>query len=258
MGAPVLMQWLFTMVFLGVALICAVRAWIGTGRGGIRPGARGGFGRDVDVAHTVMGLGMAAMFSPWGDPVAVPVWATAFGAVGVWFAVRFVRARRAQAGDAVAAGHSAGDGHGRAWLRHHVLEAPAMVFMALAMSTGHSSASASTSALSASPGRARTAGDAAPMAGMNMTSGWSGPLVSLIAFLLLLYFGVFVLWSAAELVRMLRNPVAMTAGPGGSGGSGGSAAAVRPVTRAMLSPEQAVLVQTVTGMGMTYMFSLMI
>ncbi len=51
--------------------------------------------RATQLAHAVMGLAMAGMFSPWGDPV--PGWAGAagFAVLGAWFAAAAVRRDRA-------------------------------------------------------------------------------------------------------------------------------------------------------------------
>jgi hypothetical protein len=48
-------------------------------------------GRLAAGAHTLMGLGMAAMFSPWGDPVPPLVGAGMFAAVAAWFGGRLLR-----------------------------------------------------------------------------------------------------------------------------------------------------------------------
>jgi Domain of unknown function (DUF5134) len=48
----------------------------------------------------VMGLGMAAMFSPWGDPVPPPVGACVFAALALWFGARLLREVPAGAGGA--------------------------------------------------------------------------------------------------------------------------------------------------------------
>jgi hypothetical protein len=41
-----------------------------------------------EAAHALMGLGMAAMLSPVGDPVPTPVWVGAFACSSLWFGVR--------------------------------------------------------------------------------------------------------------------------------------------------------------------------
>ena len=60
---------------------------------GLRAGTEN---RAVAGAHALMALGMAGMFSPWGDPVPAPVLVAVFGVTAAWFlAVRL----RAGAGD---------------------------------------------------------------------------------------------------------------------------------------------------------------
>jgi len=45
-----------------------------------------------EASHAAMGLGMAAMYSPLGDPVPDPVWIAVFAGTGLWFAALAVRA----------------------------------------------------------------------------------------------------------------------------------------------------------------------
>jgi hypothetical protein len=78
-----------------------------------------------ELSHAAMALGMAAMFSPLGNPVSGPVWTVVFALAIVWFGGALVRSRTF-GGDAghhvvgsgamllmLAAGHSA-NGHGAA------------------------------------------------------------------------------------------------------------------------------------------------
>jgi len=65
-----------------------------------------------EASHAVMGLGMAAMFSPLGNPVPEPVWTAVFLLCAAWFAVLAARARQV---------------HGPAG--HHVVCSGAMLFM---------------------------------------------------------------------------------------------------------------------------------
>ena len=44
-----------------------------------------------EAAHALMGLGMAAMLSPVGDPVPNPVWVGAFACSSLWFAASALR-----------------------------------------------------------------------------------------------------------------------------------------------------------------------
>jgi hypothetical protein len=73
--------------------------------------------RDVvgEVSYTAMGLGMAAMFSPLGDPVPTAVWCAVFVLGAAWFAVRVLRGEGA-GGEAA----------------HHVVGSGAMLFMLVA------------------------------------------------------------------------------------------------------------------------------
>jgi hypothetical protein len=79
----------------------------------------GGFG-DVpggpvgEVSHAAMALGMAAMFSPLGDPLPGSVWTVVFVLCGLWFAAVAARSRSLR-GDAA----------------HHVVGSAAMLFMLL-------------------------------------------------------------------------------------------------------------------------------
>lgn len=71
-----------------------------------------------EVAHAAMGFGMAAMFSPAGDPVPGPAWMVVFGPCAAWFAAVALRSGCSRA-------------------RHHVVGSGAMLFMLLG---GHSHA----------------------------------------------------------------------------------------------------------------------
>jgi Domain of unknown function (DUF5134) len=84
--------------------------------------------RDIasELAHAAMGLGMAAMFSPVGDPVPGPVWTVVFILCAAWFVVAALRARTLS-GDA----------------GHHVIGSGAMLFM---LAAGHGAAAAGPAA----------------------------------------------------------------------------------------------------------------
>jgi hypothetical protein len=70
----------------------------------------------AEAAHAAMGLGMAAMFSPFGDPVPAPVWTAAFLVCGTWFASVALRSPA---------------GRGREDAVQHVVGSGAMLFMLL-------------------------------------------------------------------------------------------------------------------------------
>lgn len=72
-----------------------------------------------EAAHTVMGLGMAAMFVPAADPLPHTAWLLAFLGVGAWFGLAALRA-----------GTVAGEPG------HHVAGAAAMTFMLFAHHSG--------------------------------------------------------------------------------------------------------------------------
>ncbi|RTL67457.1 MAG: DUF5134 domain-containing protein [Pseudonocardiaceae bacterium] len=65
-----------------------------------------------EASHAAMGVGMAAMYSPLGDPVPDAVWLVVFAATGLWFAALAVRA-----------------GLGTRDAGYHVVCAVAMLFM---------------------------------------------------------------------------------------------------------------------------------
>ena len=57
-------------------------------------------GRLAAATHALMGLGMAAMFSPWGDPVPPSVGVCVFAALALWFGARLLRGVPTGAGGA--------------------------------------------------------------------------------------------------------------------------------------------------------------
>ena len=60
-------------------------------------------GRLAAATHALMGLGMAAMFSPWGDPVPPTVGVCVFAALALWF------------GGGCSAGYRRAPGERRTW-----------------------------------------------------------------------------------------------------------------------------------------------
>jgi len=71
-------------------------------------------GRTGEASSAAAAFGMAAMFSPLGDPVPLPVWMAVFGGCAAWTVVLAARERALGAdGDAA----------------HHLLCSAAMVFM---------------------------------------------------------------------------------------------------------------------------------
>src|ERR1041384_7803457 len=69
MSGPEWLRWLLTGAFLAVAAYCVVRL------GGANAGYPG-CARAVDLAHVLMGIGMAVMVSPIGGPLPHAGWET--------------------------------------------------------------------------------------------------------------------------------------------------------------------------------------
>jgi hypothetical protein len=103
-------------VSAGLALVCLAVAALHLGRLAVHARAFGDVpgGPVGEVSHAAMALGMAAMFSPLGDPLPGPVWTVVFVLCGLWFAAAAARSRSLR-GDAA----------------HHVVGSAAMLFMLL-------------------------------------------------------------------------------------------------------------------------------
>lgn len=84
------LRWTLTAAFLTVAGYCVVRLVVA---GRVPAGYRGAH-RAVDVAHVLMGLGMAAMVSPVGGPLPIAGWQTVFLLLTAWFAASWWQGRR--------------------------------------------------------------------------------------------------------------------------------------------------------------------
>jgi Domain of unknown function (DUF5134) len=82
------MSALLATLSLGVAAVFAAAV--------VRPRC----GRFAAATHALMGLGTAAMFSPWGDPVPPLVGAGVFAALALWFGARLLRGVPTGAGGA--------------------------------------------------------------------------------------------------------------------------------------------------------------
>jgi hypothetical protein len=153
---------------LAVVLLHLVRLVLPAGA---TPGDRIG-----EVSHAVMALGMAAMFSPLGNPLPAPVWTVTYLLCGAWFAAVALRTP-APGGDAT----------------HHVVGSAAMLFMLIQ----HDPAAA---------GAPAAAGHAAHGGG-----GGGLGLVSLAAILLAGYFA----WHALRCTDRLRAGTSVVAEAGG-------------------------------------------
>jgi Domain of unknown function (DUF5134) len=121
-GAEVWLRWAGTAAFLAVAGYCVARLAAAHRVPAGYPGRH----RAVDVAHVLMGVGMAAMISPVGGPLPAAGWQTIFLLITAWFAASWWRERRAD--------RPAADGlgwHGTGL--HHAVAALAMLYMLAAM-----------------------------------------------------------------------------------------------------------------------------
>jgi hypothetical protein len=125
-AGPSWLRWVFVAVFLAVAGYCVVRL-VAAHR--VVAGYRGCH-RALDVAHLVMGLGMAVMASPVGGPMPAAGWQTAFLLIACWFLGSAWQRRRTGARSVPIGWHGGG--------LHHAVAALAMLYMLVAMpADGH-------------------------------------------------------------------------------------------------------------------------
>lgn len=122
MSTELWLRWAGTAAFLAVAGYCVARLAAAHREPAGYPGRH----RAVDLAHVLMGAGMAAMASPVGGPLPPAAWQAVFLLLAAWFAGAWWQQRRA--------GPPAGDGmgwHGTGL--HHAVAALAMLYMLAAM-----------------------------------------------------------------------------------------------------------------------------
>lgn len=165
MDAEVGLRWTGTVAFLAVAGYCVARLAVAHRAPAGYPGRH----RAVDVAHVLMGVGLAAMASPVGGPLPAPAWQTIFLLLGAWFAGSWWHERRT--------GRPAYDElgwHGTGL--HHAVAALAMVYMLAAMPhAGHGSGAAVWLTGHAGPGLAL------PLVGWALVVYFGGSAVVLVA-----------------------------------------------------------------------------
>jgi hypothetical protein len=125
--------------------------------------------RSAQLAHGVMGVAMAGMFSPWGDPVPACTGIVGFSVLGAWFATLVLRGDRS--------GHSA---------PHLAISSAAMVLMYVL----HPAAAAG-------PG---------PDAPAGHHGGHSGSVPTLIALPLALLLAGYFAWHTWNCVERCRTP----------------------------------------------------
>lgn len=120
------LRWSSTVAFLAVAGYC-VRRLVAAARA---PAEYRGCHRATDLAHVLMGVGMAVMASPVGGPLPMPAWQTVFLLMTAWFVGTWWQQRGTTGWR--------GGWHGNGL--HHAVAAAAMLYMLTAMShTGHNS-----------------------------------------------------------------------------------------------------------------------
>jgi Domain of unknown function (DUF5134) len=172
------------------ALLC-----LGTGLTCLALAATGVGDRPAQLTHAVMGVAMAGMFSPWGDPL--PAWAGAvgFAVLGAWFVAAVLRGARDQA-------------------VHLAISSAAMVLMYLTHHHGATAAGA--------PG-------SGPHAGHVMTGG--GPTGLLVMPLTLVLAGYFVwhAWTCVDRARCTRT------GPDSAARATATRPRVEPVVHGVMS-----------------------
>lgn len=116
------LRWSATVAFLTIAGYCVARLAAAHRAPEGYPGRH----RAVDLAHVLMGVGMAAMASPVGGPLPPAGWQTVFLLLAVWFAGSWWRARRVVRVETDDLGWHAGG-------LHHAIGALAMLYMLAAM-----------------------------------------------------------------------------------------------------------------------------
>ncbi|HEV7648294.1 MAG TPA: DUF5134 domain-containing protein [Actinophytocola sp.] len=117
------LRWLATAAFLAIAGYCVARLAAAHRAPDGYPGRH----RAVDLAHVLMGVGMAAMASPVGGPLPQAGWLTVFLLLAVWFAGSWWRTRRIGRSETDDLGWHSGGG------LHHAVGALAMLYMLAAM-----------------------------------------------------------------------------------------------------------------------------
>ncbi len=145
---PIWVQWIFSVACLGVGGYYAAASV--ARRGEPRTGARTLPGSAYDLPHLAMALGMAAMFSPLGDPVPRLAWVIVFALSAAWFASWALR-------DGLVF-----DGLGADTTAHHLVANLAMLFMLM---TSHQHGAAGAASGQGHEGHTGAAGGSGLLAG---------------------------------------------------------------------------------------------
>ncbi|WP_214371324.1 DUF5134 domain-containing protein [Pseudonocardia sp. H11422] len=181
-----------------------------------------------ESSYAAMGFGMAAMFSPLGDPVPAPVWTAIFVLTAAWFAALALRS-----------------GFGTADAGHHVICSAAMLFMLLTGAHQHGAGSAHGTAHAGHTAHAAAAGGA--------EVGGFG-LASVAAIVLAGYFAWHVLRCSDRVSRHGRCAAdAESPRPAAGLATGGGAVALRPARLSLRAPRTAAVAHLVMAGAMTVM-----
>ncbi len=231
---PMWAKWAFSVACLAVAgyYTTALIAH----RVGPRDGAGGRLSGGYELSHLGMALGMAAMFSPLGDPVPRPVWLIVFGIAAAWFAACLLQAG-APADDGASA--PADDA-----AHHHLVANLAMLFMVASDHRHHGAAGAA-----GGPGGSGHEGHAAAAGGTGLLEG---PIGTVLTVVLAGYFAVHTVRSLRVLFR-----AATQAEPTPRAAAAGIGLVATVVARSATERVQAAC-HVVMGTAMVVMFGLML
>lgn len=204
------------------------------------------------LSHLAMALGMAAMFSPLGDPVPPLVWLIVFGMAGAWFAACLLRAggpaddRTSAPTEDVKYLH-AGHLHGA---HHHLVANLAMLFMVVGGHHRHGAGELSAGGVAGGPGHE---GHTIVAGG-----GWiEGPIGTVVTVALAGYFAVH---AGRSLHALFSAPPQESIPPVGSPGETAGTGSVAVVSvRGPVAPSRVeATCHVVMGTAMTVMFGLML
>jgi hypothetical protein len=157
---------LLAAVMLAVAAVSAARLVIA------RPWRPGSAFFDTDVAHLLMGIAMAGMFTSSLTTLPDTAWEVVFGLMTAWFLVRVVVDAQLNGVRALAGGHCA----------PHLVHSAAMLYMFLAMSVS-----------------AAGSGGMSGMAGMSASSGSMTLSHPTLAFVFALILAGYTIWDLDQL-----------------------------------------------------------
>jgi hypothetical protein len=220
---PIWVQWIFSVSCLAIGGYYATV--LITRRGDLREGSGKWGGAGYELSHLGMALGMAAMFSPIGDPLPRLMWLLVFGMLAAWFASRTLR-----------------EGLRPDDTAQHLVANLAMLFMVLAMG-GHTVTVGTAGAHAGHEGHAAGGADGSGLI--------EGPVGTVLSVLLAGYFAVHAVRALRRLVTASR-PDVLPGAP--AAGGAGAVTAVRG--RAQSRVEAATHV--VMSLSMTVMFGLML